>query len=277
MPSAVRELPNGQLRIALGDVSPEIRLAVVDITSSGDLVSARGYLGLSGTPHDIRFLPDGALTGVVVNSGFAFRIAADGTPVFATEHLGPTDTYMLGEQLLPTPDGGQVFHGQYTASFFGDMTPVLYKTGPLGQLPAPFGTSYTVSLTAFSPSITNASVVDSLVNSSFVPSLQFLPTTALADTLFGVATGVAELPLSSIRPVVRPNPASDRITLEHEDAIQEVYFVDAAGKQVLRSNGGASPMQVDVSSFPPGVYHALVITRAGQRASTSFIVAGGSR
>lgn len=274
---AVSELPSGQLRIALGDVSPEIRLAVVDISSTGDLVSARGYLGLTGTPNDIRFLPDGALTGVVGNSGSAFRIAADGTPVFATEHLGPSETFMLGEQLLPTPDGGQVFHGQYSASFFGDMTPVLYKTGPLGQLPAPFGNAYSITLTAFAPSITNGSMVDSLVNSSFVPSLQFLPTAALADTLFGVATGVAELPLSSIRPVVSPNPAIDRITLEHMDEVQQVYFINAAGKLVQRTNGGPSPLQIDISTFVPGVYHALIVTRAGQRATTSFIVAAEPR
>lgn len=277
MAIAVRELPSGQLRIALGDVGPDLRLAVVDLSSTGELVSARGYQGLPGSPHAIHFMPDGALTGIVVNSGFAYRIAADGTPVFATEHNGPPATAMLGEQLLPTPDGGQVFHGQYSASLFGDMTPVLYKSGPLGQLPAPFGSTAAISLTAFEPMISNGALVDSLVNSAFVPSLQFQPTVALVDTLFGIPTSVAELTRSSIRPVVRPNPATDHIILEHTDEVQEVFLIDAAGKLIQRTTGGASPLRIDTSLFAPGAYHAILVTRAGQRASASFVVADAPR
>lgn len=254
---AVVELPNGQIRVAVADAAPDARLAIITLNASGDLVSAWGYQGLSGTPFGLRFLSDGTLTGTVVNTGTAYRIASDGSVVFAQAYSGLAGTSMLGRKLLPTADGGQIFHGNSTIGFFTDMTPVLYKTGPLGVLPAPYGTPATLTPIAYVPTVSSGNVVDSLVSSVHSPDLSFVPATALNDTLLGVPNTIGEVTAKASLQVW-PNPATDRLTIDGPVRSGEITIMDGAGRIVRTTGRTALPHAMDIGPMAPGDYSIVV-------------------
>lgn len=256
------ELAGGQIRVVVKIADLGLGLATITLTASGDVVSATGYQGFAGGPVDVRFLADGGFTGVLDPDGVGFRIAADGTPLFATVHGALPGSVVLSKQFLPTPDGGHLFHGHYSYTLFGDMTPILYKTGPLGQLPAPFGSAQTITPTVYSPTATSITLLDSLVSSTFVPPLDFLLTPALADTLFGVPNLVPEfLHQATVRAV--PNPAIDRVTVEHPGKIAELRVRDAEGKLLRVFTDPGVPVVIHLDGLPSGLYELEVKTANG--------------
>ncbi|HRF81942.1 MAG TPA: T9SS type A sorting domain-containing protein [Flavobacteriales bacterium] len=259
---AAVELPNGQLRVAVADAATSARLAIVTLSASGDLLSAWGYEGLLGTPHGLRFLPDGTLLGVVVNQGQGFRISSDGNLVFATNHGGLPGSVMLATQLLPTNDGGHLFHGNCTVGFFTDMTPVLYKTGSLGALPPAYGTSFSLTQSAYAPTLTNGTITDSLVSNVHTPDLAFVPTATLNDTLLAVPTGIA----SAAQPAsmqLWPNPVTDALLIDGAFSTGSITITDAMGRVVRKLGPAQLPLSIDTSWLLSGGYAITIATPHG--------------
>lgn len=266
------ELANGDIRVAVGDVQIGARLATVDLSSTGTLIAARAYGGLPASPGVVRFQPDGSLSGACSNNGTAFRIAADGTPVFGIAYAALPGSAMVSEDFRITPDGGHLFLGNYTYTGFSDFTPVLYKTGTLGQAPAPFSTNVPLSLQAYAPVLSTGSLADSVVSSFHTTTLQFVVDPLFTDTLFGVPTAIRELPAANEALMLWPNPITDHITLEHAEGIRQVFITDATGRLVHEASVNVSPVRIGTTGMWPGMHHATVVTQLGRRSTAAFIV-----
>jgi hypothetical protein len=269
---AAVELMNGDIRVAVADPQPGVRLATVDLSSTGMLLGARAYSGLPSTPYTIRFLTNGELTGTCVNNGTAFRIDADGDPVFSITYAGLPGSYMAGQDYMATPDGGNLFLGNYTFSVFADLTPVLFKSGPSGQLPEPFSAPSSLALLSYDPAVSTVALADSVVSNIHTTTWQFAETPMLADTLFGLPTVVRELPFSQEAPTLWPNPATDHIMVDHPDGILQLYVTDGTGRLVYEARANVSPSRIETSGLGAGKHHITVVTTSGYRSTTPFLV-----
>ena len=68
---------------------------------------------------------------------------------------------------------------------------------------------------------------------------------------------------------IYPNPAKDMISIEFNDDLRSLSFelIDVHGRTVMKSNEA----QIDISSFPPGLYFVKMSNAEGMRATKSFI------
>lgn len=61
--------------------------------------------------------------------------------------------------------------------------------------------------------------------------------------------------ISSLGPVIYPNPAADRVTINCPGPSQEIRIIDCLGNTILdRKTMGLDKLFLNVSSWPPGVY-----------------------
>jgi hypothetical protein len=264
---AVTELPNGNVRVALLLPQPGMYLGMVDLSSSGTTLGSWGYSGTGFSVGNIRFGADGSAYCTGGNDGKVFRLAPDGTVVFAQEQFGPPNTYLLCQALLPKSDGTQVMLGNYTTNPFANSVPALYASGPLGALPAPFSTPYTISQAAYSATMAALSPSDSLLTGLMNPQLEFASAPQFRDTLFGTPTLVETL--EDRNPMLRaqPNPATDFLNIDVEAGLvaSAVRITDPKGSLVLTERVAKSGrMTLDIRALPSGTYLIELIGAQGR-------------
>lgn len=264
---AVTELPNGNVRVALLLPQPGMYLGMVDLSSSGATLDSWGYSGTGFSVGRIRFGADGSAYCTGGNDGKVFRLAPDGAVVFAQEQLGPPNTYMLCQALLPKSDGTQVMLGNYTTNPFANSVPVLYASGPQGALPAPFSTPYSIAQAAYSATLAALSPSDSLLTGLMNPQLEFASAPQFRDTLFGTPTSVEAIDDLEAALRIQPNPASDAITVDLEEGFNasEVRVSDLKGQLLLAKRQAITGrMGLDIRALGSGTYLIEVIGPRGR-------------
>lgn len=254
---AVTELPNGDVRVALLLPQPGMYLGMVDLNSNGATLDSWGYSGTGFSVGRIRFAADGSAFCTGGNDGKVFRLAPDGSVVFAQEQFGPPNTNMLCQALLPKGDGIQVMLGNYTTNPFANSVPVLYASGPQGALPAPFSTPYAISQASYSATLAALGPTDSLLTGLLDPQLEFGSAPMFNDTLFGTPTSVGDLVSEQESLRIRPNPSADHLTIEisSEPGLHAVRVLDITGACVMSFQGSLeSPYTMDISTLSNGPY-----------------------
>lgn len=85
-------------------------------------------------------------------------------------------------------------------------------------------------------------------------------------TIMVGAVGIGELHAAGI--TIHPNPARDVITVEADGNITAWWIHDLAGRTVLRTipPTGRAPLQIDVSTLPPGSYVLEILVGGGKKA-----------
>lgn len=267
------ELPNGNIRVALSLPQENIYLGMVDLGATGSFVSSWGYQGATFTVGSIRFTSDGSAYCTGGNGAQVFKLAPDGTTVFSMNQEGPPGTNMICQALLPRPDGTQVMLGNYTTNPFSNFIPVLYGSGPLGVLPAPFSTPYTFSMATFSATTSSISPSDSTLTGGLDPQLTFESIPLWADSLFAVPNGVKDQDPVPFDLQLRPNPASEQLTIGAEGTMEfrSVEVFDLSGARVISLQGNLrAPLSIDLRPLSSGPY-ILQVEGPGGRVSQSFL------
>lgn len=270
---AATELPNGNIRVALLLPQENMYLGMVDLSATGSFVSSWGYQGATFTVASIRFTSDGAAYGTGGNGSEVFKLAPDGTTVFSVNQEGPSGTTMICQALLPRPDGTQVMLGNYTTNPFSNFIPVLYGSGPLGVLPDPFSSPYAFSMASFNATTGSISPSDSTITGGVDPQLIFESTPLWADTLFAVPNGVNDQYAMPFDLQLRPNPASDQLTIGADSNMdfRSVEVFDLSGARVLSLQGNLrTPYSIDLRSLSSGPC-ILQVEGQGGRVSQSFL------
>jgi len=270
---ALTELPGGNIRLAVELPQAGMYLGMIDMTASGAMVGSWGYTGASFSVGSIHFGPDGSAYGTGGNGAEVFRLAPDGTTVFAVTQEGPPGTYMVCEALLPKPDGTQVMLGNYTTNPFANFITTLYVSGPLGTLPAPFSAPYSFSTAAYTPTLSPINPTDSTLAAQLSVQLIFESSELWEDTLFATPNSVVERALDPFDLHLKPNPAIDQLTIDTEGEleIRSVHVLDLSGARVLSLQGNLpAPCTIDLGQLSSGAYILQVEGPRG-RVSRSFM------
>ena len=69
-----------------------------------------------------------------------------------------------------------------------------------------------------------------------------------------------------------PNPASASITLDALVGVNEIKILDATGREVLSEQIADNRKALNVSSFPAGIYSALLLHANGRKEIYRFTV-----
>ncbi|MBL7939298.1 MAG: T9SS type A sorting domain-containing protein [Flavobacteriales bacterium] len=270
---ALTELPGGNIRLAVLLPQPGMYLGMIDMTASGAMVGSWGYTGASFSVGSIHFGPDGSAYGTGGNGAEVFRLAPDGSTVFAVTQEGPPGTYMLCEALLPKPDGTQVMLGNYSTNPFTNTITTLYVSGPLGTLPAPFSAPYSFTTAAYTPTLSPINPSDSTLTAQLNVQLTFESTELWKDTLFATPNSVADRPLAPFDLRMQPNPATDHLTIgtDTDTEFRSLQVLDLSGARVLSIQGKLpSPYTINLAQLSSGAYVLQVESPRG-RVSRSFL------
>jgi hypothetical protein len=79
--------------------------------------------------------------------------------------------------------------------------------------------------------------------------------------------------IEKVEPLIYPNPAADRITVQCPAVFSSVQFLmtDLLGREVLRSESSYRTFTLDVSGIDSGCYNVTIIGD-GRRVSTSKVL-----
>lgn len=269
---AVTELPNGNIRVAIRSPQTGMALSMVDLSGTGGFLSSWGYQAPTLGAGPLRFAADGSAyaTG---NYSQVYRIAPDGSVVFAQNHEGPPGTSMTPQALLPKADGTQVLLGNYYTNPFSNSISALYASGPLGVLPSPYSSPYSINQVAYTATLSAISPSDSALTGGHTPQLIFQSEPLWADTMFAVPTGVNDQDPVPFDLQIRPNPVSDQLTIGADGNIgfRSVEVFDPSGARVLSLQGNLrTPYSIDLRSLSSGSY-ILQVEGPGGRVSQSFL------
>ena len=272
---AVTELTGGNIRVAVVSPQAGMPLGMIDLSAAGTLVASWGYSGATFNVGRIHFGPDGSAYGTAHLGDKVFRLAPDGTPVFAVTHAGPADTYMSCKALLPKSDGTQVMLGSYGTNPYqvSNSITVLYACGPSGELPTPFSAPYSFTTAAYTPTLSPITSTDSTLTAQLSVQLTFESIDLWKDTVFGSPTSVVDRPFDPFDLRLKPNPAIDRLTIETEDQLElrSVLVLDVSGARVLSLQGNLpAPCTIDLGPLSSGAY-ILQVESARGRVSRSFL------
>ena len=148
----------------------------------------------------------------------------------------------------------------------GSFDPALIHTDNDLSLCASSATSITTNTIVMD---TASNVVQSGYSLSVVDVLGDLTTitfTPLITTLC-TSTGINDESGSSTAPLLAPNPAFDRLSI-NAPSIQRIDIIDAIGRMMLsRSFQDEASIDLNISTLAAGLYHVRMLTRDGWRSS----------
>lgn len=270
---ALTELPNGNVRVAIQYPQVGMTLSLADLSSSGGFIGSWGYQGAGFSAASLRFGTDGSAYGVGGNASLVFRLAPDGSPVFAVQQNGPVGTNMVTQKLTPTPDGNQVMLGNYTTNPFSNSIPALYKSGPLGVLPPPYGGASSLTMATYTATVSTLSPSDSTFTGGFDPQLELVSESLLTDTLFETPSSIADT--RTLHPLLEllPNPAHDILEVRWPATLNNGTLMvhDARGRTVMQHRtNSAGAMRLDVRLLTVGAY-TLNLSGNGYHTTSHFI------
>lgn len=268
----IQEITGGNLKLIVSNPLPAVPVGQANLSAQGNLAGAQAYTGINGDFTDASIQPDGTIIGGVGNEPTGVKIAPNGTLVFAKDYSALPGAFTLMSAAFEANDGGTVFYAGYTFSFFGDFTPILYKTGALGSTPAGFSTDLTLNTVAYAPTAANATLTDSTVSSLSSFAATIVPSVTLFDTLFAVPTRIGGLRNREAALTAFPNPATDVVAVQGADLTGEVVLLDAFGRIVARTLAQDERATLEVGTLPAGVYFARRAGDAGGQVARVVVV-----
>ena len=207
------------------------------------------------------------------------------------KHIGPASSNYNGiYDMLPTPDGHYIVAGQRTA--YGDLTQPsddwggwLYKFSEQGDsiwaradnAPAPYIASGEYAYGGVGLLSSGSVVAGGIgnVDGKFVGWVVKVTADGCLDTIFCNTISAVEPSSEAVGQLkVWPNPAEEAVWIELQRVTGKtnLQILDAQGRIKYAQQFLQSPVELDISSFPAGIYIVLLENDAGVFAREKLVV-----